>query len=263
MNTRDRLRIIIIISYILLIICAVMLFVSLWNKLSMNTDVQVGNGMYFLVLFLVILASSIFIIHMLEEGRENIPDIIEVEHQQESVLENPVHVLSSFTPPFEVDLDLLAEKIIPRIDLKEKTERYAERILINISSHYEIVQGVFFLKNPGTELFEPVSTFAYSAEKQPAPFKIGDGIPGQVAKNRRLMHLTDIPEGYLKIESALGKSSPTNLLILPLLLNKETIGIIELASFHVFDEETVWTFKNLAKIIGNAMVTKLKAADRK
>lgn len=229
----------------------------------MNTEVQVGNGIYFLVLFIVILASSIFIIHMLEVGRENIPDIIEADHPEEDGLENLGPEISAYTPPFEVDLDLLAEKIVPRIDLKEKTEDYAERILLNISRQFEIVQGVFFLKNPETAFFEPVSTFAYSSEKKPTPFKIGDGMPGQVAKNRRLMHLTAIPEGYLKIQSALGESSPANLLILPLLLNKETIGIIELASFQVFNEETVWTFKNLAKIIGNAMVTKLKAADRK
>ena len=51
--------------------------------------------------------------------------------------------------------------------------------------------------------------------------------------------------------------------IIPLLLNKETIGIIELASFHALDEETEWTFKNLSKIIGNAIVTKIKSAEKK
>jgi hypothetical protein len=227
----------------------------------MNTEVQVGNGLYFLVLSIVMLASAIFIAQMLDESRDNLPDNIEVNQPVEIVQENPYQTMSTYTPPFEVDLDLLAEYIVPRIDLTEKMEDYAERILRNISKHFEIVQGVFFIKNLKTELFESVSTFAYSSDKKPPPFKIGEGIPGQVAKNRRLMHLTAIPEGFLKIESALGKSSPTNLLILPLLLNRETIGIIELASFHVFDEETVWTFKNLAKIIGNAMVAKLKAAD--
>ena len=77
MNTRDRLKIIIIISFILLIICAVILFIGLWNKLSMNTDVQIGNGMYFLVLSIVILASTIFVVHMLEESRENLHEIPE------------------------------------------------------------------------------------------------------------------------------------------------------------------------------------------
>jgi hypothetical protein len=263
MNMRDRLRIIIIISYLLLIICAAVLFVSLWNKLSMNPDVQVGNGMYFLVLFIIILSSSMFVIHMLEPGRENLSDIAGMDHPGESMLENTFQEVSAYTPPFEVDLDLLAEKIVPRIDPKEQVEAYTESILLNISRQFEIVQGVFYLKNQETAFFEPVSTFAYASDKKPAPFRTGDGIPGQVAKNRRLMHLTAIPEGYLKIQSALGKSSPTNLLILPLLLNRETIGIIELASFQVFNEETVWTFKNLAKIIGNAMVTKIKAADSK
>lgn len=263
MNTRDRLRIIIIISFILLILCAVVLFIGLWNKLSLNTDVQIGNGMYFLVLSIVILASTIFVVHLLEESREDLQETPEQNLVVQNAENNTNQVMGSFTSPFEVDLDFLAENIIPRIDPKQKIEDYAERILRNMSKQFEIVQGVFFLRNQKTKQFESISTFAYTADKKPASFMIGEGISGQVAKNKMLMHLTSIPEGYLKIQSGLGKSSPTNLLIIPLLLNKETIGIIELASFKVFDDETVWTFKNLAKIIGNAIVTKMKAAEKK
>ncbi len=263
MNTGDRLRIIIILSYILLIICAVILFIGLWNKLSMNTEVQVGNGLYLLVLSMVILASVIFTIYMLEEGRERLSEIPDQSMVTAIVEDTTAQVKGDFTAPFEVDLDLLAENIIPRIDFREKTEAYAERILLNITRHFEIVQGIFFLKKQETGLFEPVSTFAYTSDKKPSPFRIGEGIHGQVAKNRRLLHLTSIPEGYLRIESGLGNSYPTNLLVIPLMLNKETIGIIELASFQVFDEEILWTFKNLAKIIGNAIVTKVKAGDKK
>mgnify|MGYP001824916615 CR=1 FL=1 len=78
-----------------------------------------------------------------------------------------------------------------------------------------------------------------------------------------MVNITSIPEGYLQVESGLGSSSPDNLLIIPLLLNKETIGIIELASFHSLDGETEWTFKNLSKIIGNSLVTKLKSAGKR
>jgi hypothetical protein len=263
MNTRDRLKIIIIISYILLLICTVLLFVGLWNKLSMNTDVQIGNGMYFLILFIIILASTIFVVHLLDEGRESYDEGPEEHSPPENAEELAPANTDSFSPPFEVDLDLLAEGIIPRIDQKERTEDYTERILRNLSKHFDLVQGVFYLRNQKTNLFEPVSTFAYASDREPPSFRMGDGIPGQVAKNRTMMLLTTIPDGYINIQSALGKSSPRNLMILPLLLNKETIGIIELASFEVFDEETIWTFKNLAKIIGNAIVTKVKAAEQK
>ena len=261
MNTRDLLKITIIISYILLILCAVILFIGLWNKLSMNTDVQIGNGMYFLVLSMVVLASAIFIAHMLGEGRISLADPSDKDPVVEKMEE--VHDPGTYVPPFEVDLDLLAEGIIPRIEHKEKIEDYAERILRNIAKHFEIAQGMFFLKDQNTMFFEAISTYAYTADDKPPSFKVGEGISGQVAKNKQLMHLTSIPEGYLQIQSGLGKSSPSNLLILPLLLNKETIGIIELASFHTFDKETIWTFRNLAKIIGNAMVTKVKAMDKK
>ncbi len=229
----------------------------------MNTDVHIGNGMYFLVLSIVILASTIFVVHMLEESRINLHETPEQNLADQRTEQSTHQVLGTYTTPFEVDLDAMAEGIIPRIDPKEKTEDYAERILRNMSKHFEIVQGVFFLKNQKTKQFESISTFAYTSELKPPSFKLGEGISGQVAKNKTLMHLTSIPEGYLKIQSGLGKSSPTNLLIIPLLLNKETIGIIELASFQVFDKEIVWTFKNLSKIIGNAIVTKVKAAEKK
>jgi len=229
----------------------------------MNTDVQIGNGLHFLVLSIVILASTIFTVHMLEESRANLSETPEKNLQVQNVEDTTSQVMDTYPAPFEVDLDLLAEGIIPRIDPKERTEDYAERILRNMSKHFEIVQGIFFLRNQKTKQFESISTFAYTSERKPTSFKLGEGITGQVAKNKTLMHLTSIPEGYLKIQSGLGKSSPTNLLIIPLLLNKETIGIIELASFQIFDKETVWTFKNLAKIIGNAIVTKIKAEDKK
>ena len=229
----------------------------------MNTDVHTGNGMHFLVLSIVILASSIFTIHMLEESRANLSETPEKNLQVQNVEDTTSQVMDTYPSPFEVDVDLLAEGIIPRLDPKERIEDYAERILRNMSKHFEIVQAVFFLRNQKTKQYEPISTFAYTSDNKPASFKFGEGITGQVAKNKTLMHLTSIPEGYLKIQSGLGKSSPTNLLIIPLLLNKETIGIVELASFQVFDKETVWTFKNLSKIIGNAIVTKVKAAEKK
>jgi transcriptional regulator with GAF, ATPase, and Fis domain len=229
----------------------------------MNPDVKTGNGMYFLVLSLVILASVIFVVHMLNENREDLHEIPEEYPAVQNVEDTSDQVMDTYSSPFEVDLDLLSESIIPRMDPKERTEDYADRILNNMSKHFDIVQAVFFLINQKTKLFESISTFAYASENKPSSFKIGDGISGQVAKNKTLMHLSSIPEGYLKIQSGLGKSSPTNLLIIPLLLNKETIGIIELASFKVFDEETIWTFKNLAKIIGNTIVTKIKSTEKR
>lgn len=263
MDKKDKYRIIIIVSYILLIIFSVILLVVLWNKFSMNPDVQVGAGLYFLVFTIIVLASAIFILHLLAENHVSYtrePETELTEDAADTVAEQSVE---SFVSPFNVDIDLLARNIVPKIDIKESTGDYAERILINLARHFEIVQGIIFLKNTKTKEFESLCTFAYASDKDPSPFMYGDGIPGQVAKNKTLLNLSTIPEGYLKIKSGLGNASPGNLIFIPLLLNMETIGIIELASFHMIDKKTEWTFQNMAKIIGNAINTKIKSAAKK
>jgi hypothetical protein len=263
MDKGDRYRIVIIASYVLLVICSVILLVSLWNNLSMNPAVRAGNGIYFLVFAILLLSTAIFILHLLEENRVFFPQETDRDNGKQVPETKESQAVETFAAPFEVDIDFIAESIVPRIDPKESIPDYAERILLNLARYFEIAQGVFYLKNQKTQEFESLCTYAYTAEKDPAPFMTGDGIPGQVAKNKTLLNLTSIPEGYLQIQSGLGNSSPDNLVIIPLLLNKETIGIIEMASFKPLDKETEWTYKNLAKIIGNAIVTKLKSAAKK
>jgi hypothetical protein len=263
MDKRDRYRAIIIISYILLAICSVILLVDLWNHLSMNPAVHIGNTLYFLVFIIFILASAIFVLHLLEENRGLLTRELAEQQKDEPVEDTRELPAGVHKVPFEVDIDLLAEEIVPRLDPRESTGDYAERILHNLARHFEIVQGVFFLKNAKSQEFEFLCAYAYTSDRDPAPFRAGEGIAGQVAKSRTILNLTSIPEGYLQIQSGLGKSSPDNLVIIPLLLNKETIGIIELASFHPLDPETEWTFKNLSKIMGNAIITKMKSAGKK
>lgn len=203
-----------------------------------------------------------FTLHILEEQRFH-------PHKEHETLETPQDEspprepsVESYVSPYEVDIDIIAEHIVPRIIPKEPVGDYAERILNNLSKHFQIAQGIFYLKNVETEKFESLCTYAYNSEKGPSAFKIGEGIPGQVAKNKTILNLREIPENYLNIQSGLGDAPPRNILFLPLLLNKETIGIIEIATFHGIDGETEWTLKNLAKIIGNAIITKTKTGSK-
>jgi len=263
MQLKNKYRNIIIFSYIFLILCAVLLFISVWNHLSLNPGIQVGNGMYFLLFGIIILATLLFTLHLLEEHRfhmdeahESIESLTETETSVEASIE-------SYISPYDVDIDVIAENIVPRIDHKEAVGDYAERILRNIAKHFQVVQGVFYLKNVKKEKYEALSTFAYTSDSAPPAFKIGEGISGQVAKNKTILNLKRIPENYFVIQSGLGEGPPRNLLILPLLLNKETIGLIELATFQEIDGEAEWTLKNLAKIISNAIITKTKSAVQK
>jgi hypothetical protein len=262
MKMEDKYRSIIIFSYILLILCTIILFISIWNHLSINPDVRIGIGMYLLIFMIIILSTSIFVLHLLVEQGIHPLNEQESEKSVKPVPDQPEKKADAYFAPYEVDIDEISEIIVPRINPKETIDDYGERILTNLAKHFEIVQGIFYLKNPEKDQFESLSTFAYTSEDKPPPFKIGEGVSGQVAKNKTLLNLKQLPENYLTIQSGLGEGAPRNLLILPLLLNKETIGIIELASFLEIDKEKEWTFKNLAKIIGNAIVTKTRAGEQ-
>jgi hypothetical protein len=262
MGTGDRYRNIIIISFILLIICIAALFISIWNLLGRNPAVHAGPALYFLILLILFLATLMFLFHLLNEKLNPTATPPEKEDIFPGPSYEPPQVKGQETP-FEVDLDQIAESIIPRISVKETLEEYSETILLNLARYFEFVQGILYLKDRKTQEYKPIAAYAHASDKPPEPFRAGDGIPGQVAKSKSMMIITAIPEGYLKVQSGLGEASPGNLVIIPLLLNKETIGVIEFASFQTPDKEMEWTFRNLAKILSNAFVSKLKSIENK
>ncbi|WP_308419664.1 ATP-binding protein [Chitinimonas koreensis] len=69
----------------------------------------------------------------------------------------------------------------------------------------------------------------------------------------RLLRLDDVPPGYLAVSSALGRSEPAHLLIVPLLADGTVIGVLELGLLHrpTTREETFLT--QAAGTIGMAL----------
>jgi hypothetical protein len=132
-----------------------------------------------------------------------------------------------------------------------------------MAKQFEAVLGVIYIRDDKSKEFRPASTYAWASEKPPDPFKSGEGLNGQAAKNKTVMIITDIPEDYIKIASSLGEGSPRNLILLPLMLNKDPVGLLEMACFKTFDDEMEWTCKNLGRMIANSIVTRMKAGKEK
>ena len=133
-------------------------------------------------------------------------------------------------------------------------KKFAEESLSLIAKAFPITEGIFYLKETGTDEFIPVGDYAFFSEIPAAKFKLGVTLPGQVAKNKHAMNLSDIPEGYIKVASGLGQSSPLHLYFLPLINNDEAIAVIELASFKEFDKETEKLFELGANELSTALV---------
>jgi signal transduction histidine kinase/DNA-binding response OmpR family regulator/methyl-accepting chemotaxis protein len=95
--------------------------------------------------------------------------------------------------------------------------------------------GVFYTANK--DHLEFIASHAIADQSLiPKHIAFGEKLTGQAAKQKKLVHLQDVPEDYLKISSGTGAASPGHVLILPLVQNGEVEGVIELASFRAIDD---------------------------
>jgi HAMP domain-containing protein/signal transduction histidine kinase/DNA-binding response OmpR family regulator len=70
----------------------------------------------------------------------------------------------------------------------------------------------------------------------PAEFRMGQGLIGQCAQEKRRILMTSVPDGYIRITSSLGEAVPRSIVVLPVLFEGEAKAVIELASFDQFNE---------------------------
>jgi HAMP domain-containing protein/CheY-like chemotaxis protein/putative methionine-R-sulfoxide reductase with GAF domain len=80
--------------------------------------------------------------------------------------------------------------------------------------------------------------------------KIGDGLIGQVAAEKRRMLIADLPEKTIPIRSGLFQSVPRNVIVLPVLFEDRVKAVIELASLNAFTASHLAFLEQLTASIG-------------
>jgi len=98
--------------------------------------------------------------------------------------------------------------------------------------------------------------YAYRTRKNiPSEFRLGEGLIGQCALEKKRIVVTNVPKDYIKINSALGESTPANIIVLPVLFEGEVRAVIELASFDAFSPTHIDFLDQLAESIGIVLNT--------
>ena len=146
-------------------------------------------------------------------------------------------------------LESIVSEISNGLSKSADINEYFDKLLINISQPFKTVQGIAYALNSKTNKFETKSTYAYYTTESFKEFELGEGIPGQVAKDKKILLMENIPEDYIRIVSGLGTGTPKYLLVVPIISQNETIAILELASF----EKTDINFDNFLNMLNNAI----------
>jgi nitrate/nitrite-specific signal transduction histidine kinase len=149
-------------------------------------------------------------------------------------------------------LALMADTLRSAQDIEE----LSNNILKQLVNYLEINQGALFIvEGEGRDTFLSMKAcYAYERQKH-IDLKIpaGDGIIGQAYLEKESIHLTEIPHNYADIRSGLGGAVPTTILVVPLLIDDQVEGILELASFSVLGDHQVAFVEKVAESIASAL----------
>ena len=141
----------------------------------------------------------------------------------------------------------------------------AYNIISNLVKYVGAIQGAIYFTNeedPDNIKLELSACYAYEKQKLiEQSFSVDDGLLGRAYHENRVINLTDLPPGYIKIVSGLGDAQPNNLIIVPLIFNQKNSGMLELASFKMFEEYQVTFLSRIAESIASA-ISGLKISER-
>lgn len=95
-----------------------------------------------------------------------------------------------------------------------------------------------------------VATYAFDRRKcYQKRVEIGDGLAGMCFWEKETIFITNVPSDYSPIASALGEASPRCVVVIPLVVDSKAIGVMELASFKVFERVELELFERVAGIL--------------
>lgn len=100
--------------------------------------------------------------------------------------------------------------------------------------------GILYKFDAVNGALETLSTYAVArTSRLQKGFRSGEGLAGQVALERNIRCINNVPPDYLPVSSALGSADPLQLLIMPVMHNDTLSGVIELGSFKKFADDDI------------------------
>ncbi|AHM58618.1 pas sensor protein [Flammeovirgaceae bacterium 311] len=119
--------------------------------------------------------------------------------------------------------------------------------------------AIFVIQKSDTleqEVLTMVSSYAYDRKKYlQKEILIGEGLCGQAWQEENIIHINDVPKEYVQVRSGLGGANPTEVLIVPLIANEQSQGVLELASFSSFKPYQVDFISKIAENLAAAVST--------
>jgi methyl-accepting chemotaxis protein len=125
----------------------------------------------------------------------------------------------------------------------DNLEDQAYKIINFLVNYLEANQGGIFVRNEDDEnevVFELKAAHAFDRRKFiESSFRLGESLVGTCAIEMETIYMTEVPDDYIRITSGLGDSNPDALLLVPMKIEEDVLGVIEIATFNEFESHHI------------------------
>ncbi len=119
-------------------------------------------------------------------------------------------------------------------------QQLSQVVIQFLSRYINAHQGAFYIFNKNKNYLTLTGGFALTQNNKKSEFIfMGQGIAGQVAQNREMLYVENIPDESMCIHSGLGHAMPRFIVALPLITDQLLCGVIELASLNAFSDTDI------------------------
>ncbi len=123
----------------------------------------------------------------------------------------------------------------------QDVQTLARNVITCLAKYLGAQIGALYLVSAGesgenTEL-KLAGTYAFAKRKTLGDtIRIGEGLAGQAAFEKEIISVTNVPQDYIRIASAIGDTYPRNIIVSPFLYEGRLVGVVELGTFEEFND---------------------------
>ncbi|MES2889124.1 MAG: response regulator [Pseudomonadota bacterium] len=137
-----------------------------------------------------------------------------------------------------------------RVQGEQRLEVLGANALNYLAEYLQAQVGALYLAEPNG-VFRRVA--AYGAAQASEEVRPGQGLLGEVAKSLQPMHVRDVPDEHLEVNSALGRSRPRELLLAPADVDGVVYGVVELGFFRHLEPADEELLDSVSEMLGVAV----------
>ncbi len=139
----------------------------------------------------------------------------------------------------------------------DNIEKLTYDVISNLVKYCDANQGGLFIVNDDNEndqFIEMSSAYAFNRKKfLEKRIEKGVGLIGRAVQESETIYITDIPDNYITISSGLGDDNPKSIVIVPLVVNDNVYGVIEMASFREFEKYQIEFVEKIGENIASTL----------